>query len=149
MALTAVGYFLLARASVHFGLSDRGVSAFWPAAGLATVAAIKGGRRTLAGTLLGAFASAWFDTPWLGAAGLAVGATTAAWLGREIFHRVLVGSEWLNTQRETVGFLVVAAVAPLGAILIGSSVLVELGCMSIIFVQKAVIFKEQMEHLMV
>ncbi len=131
MALTAVGYFLLARASVHFGLSDRGVSAFWPAAGLATVAAIKGGRRTLAGTLLGAFASAWFDTPWLGAAGLAVGATTAAWLGREIFHRVLVGSEWLNTQRETVGFLVVAAVAPLGAILIGGSVLVELGCMPI------------------
>ena len=58
VAVVAAGYFVLARAGVDYGFSHQQISSFWPAAGLATVAAIKGGRRTLLGTLLGAFFSA-------------------------------------------------------------------------------------------
>ena len=127
VAVVAAGYFLLGRAAAHFGSSHEQISAFWPAAGLATVAAIKGGRRTLVGTLVGAFFSAWCDHPWLGAAGHALGAVTSAWVGAEIFCRVQVDGEWLNRQRDTVAFLVVAAVAPLSALLVGGSILVGMG----------------------
>lgn len=127
VAVVAAGYFVLARAGVDYGFSHQQISSFWPAAGLATVAAIKGGRRTLLGTLLGAFFSAMGEFPVVGAAGIAVGAATSAWLGAEIFRWVQAGGDWLNRLRETVAFLVTAAVAPLITLLISGSVLFELG----------------------
>ena len=125
--MVAAGYFILGRAGVHFGFSHGQISAFWPAAGLATVAAIKGGRRTLLGTLAGAFISCLCDYPVLGAAGIAVGATASAWLGAEIYGRVLAGGGWLNRLQATVAILVTAAVAPLCSLLIGGCILIGLG----------------------
>ncbi len=125
--MVAAGYFILARAGVDYGYSHEHISTFWPAAGLATAAAIKGGRRTLLGTLFGALCSALFENSALGAVGIAVGATTSAWLGAAIFGWVMARGGWLNRQRETVAFLVSAAVGPLCSLLIGVSILILLG----------------------
>ncbi len=127
VALVAAGYFILARVGVQYGASSHGISPFWPAAGLALGAAIKSGRRTLLGTLLGAFSSALCEQPALGAAGIAVGATTSAWLGAEVFGRILARGDWLRRQRETVAFFVVAAVGPLCSLLIGLCMLIVQG----------------------
>lgn len=115
-ALTAVGYFGLAKLALLLAVPPGYASPVWPAAGVALALAVVYGRRPLLGIWLGSFCANWLTTLDLNslhwtfvsvslAAGIGAGAALQAWAGSVLVRRMLRNKLELTALKDVLIFL--------------------------------------------
>ncbi len=115
VAVLAGVYIAAARFGFAFANVVPNVSPVWPPSGLALAALLLGGRGLWPGVALGAFlanATSAMPVPLLGATGIALGNTLAAWLGAFLLDRGCGFRNAMDRIRDVTALIAVACILP-------------------------------------
>jgi signal transduction histidine kinase len=120
----AVAYLVAALLGLKLDAVSGFASLVWPASGIALAATLLAGNRVLPGVAAGAFAANLAaGAPLLAALGVAIGNTSAAFIGAAILRRIAGFDRSLERVRDVVALALVALGSPVVSATIGTGVL--------------------------